>query len=155
MPIVKKKPSAASLIRDGIKAYKTVKQILAIVRRKRPDSNASEIHVKHYARQMLKDGKISKTKAGERYGIGTTKRGPKPKNPTAKKATTKKAPAKKVADKIAPAKKVADKKAPLRKRRTTSETLKKAPVKKKSVAKKSASAVPKKPAGTRKRRSTK
>lgn len=63
------KVSAASIIKDGILADKSTKQILAIVHKKIDTSKADESHIKFYARQLLKTGKLGKTKAADRYGI--------------------------------------------------------------------------------------
>lgn len=125
MATAKKKVSAASVIRDGIKAGKSVKQILSLVTKKCEGSNADESHIRHYANKLLAAGEIKKADA-EKYGAGGTRGRParakestkaaakKPAKKTVKKAADKKVskPAKKAAK---PSKKSEQKDAPKKK----------------------------------------
>lgn len=138
--VQKKKVSAASVIKEGILADRSIKQILASVTKKVPSSKADETHVKYYARQLLNAGTLSKTKASEKYGIGNSNRGRKPKDATETKKPLRKKPT--------------AKKAPAAKKAPTKTVTKKAPVKKK-VAKKSVKGAVKKSTTSKRKVSTK
>ena len=68
-----KKVTAASIILEGVNTLKSVKQILAIVLRKLPESKADETHVKFYARKLLIDGKLKAADALTKYGVSPPK----------------------------------------------------------------------------------
>lgn len=68
--VIKKAPSAKSVIEAGIEKGKTIAGILKQISKKCPDSKADEKHVRFYANKMLREGKLEEVVAQKKYGCG-------------------------------------------------------------------------------------
>ena len=92
LPQPKKTVTAKSVIEQGISTNRSMKVIIGQIQKKCPSAKADEAHVRFYANQMVRENRLDKEIAQDKYGCGQRGRKPIAKSPAVKKLPPAKSP---------------------------------------------------------------